>query len=263
VAVVVAVVVVAVVVIVGVSSGGGGLPRKPAPISAVNQMKSVPMSSLVEAAGVEKQLNFAQTAAGGALTSGGKPVVLYIGAEFCPICAAQRWPMTLALMKFGTFNNLKQTHSAKADGNAGTWSYYGSSYSSPYLVFQSYELYTNQPYNGYYKPLEKLPADAQSNWTANEGSNEAFPFINFAGKAVLETAQYNPSIIYNKSFDQILSFVGTNDNTIGASIGASAAVFTKYLCGLTNNQPGDVCSAVAHVSAPIVSNKTGASSPAG
>ena len=41
---------------------------------------------------------------GPALTSGGKPEMLYIGAEWCPYCAAERWAMAVALRRFGTFS---------------------------------------------------------------------------------------------------------------------------------------------------------------
>jgi hypothetical protein len=34
--------------------------------------------------------------------------MLYIGAEYCPYCAAERWPLVMALSKFGTFSNLPQ-----------------------------------------------------------------------------------------------------------------------------------------------------------
>ena len=37
-----------------------------------------------------------------ALTSGGKPEILYVGAEYCPYCAAERWAMVVALSRFGT-----------------------------------------------------------------------------------------------------------------------------------------------------------------
>jgi hypothetical protein len=263
VATLVAVIVIAVIVVIGVSSNGSsGAPRQPASAADVAYINSVPMSTMVDAASKVTQLQFASTASGGTLTTNGKPEVLFIGAEFCPICAAERWPMTMALMKFGTFTNLQETQSAKADGDAGTWSYYGSTYTSQYLSFNPNELYTNQPSGNYYKPLDTLTAAEKQNWTQNEGSNEAFPFINFGGKEVLETAQYNPQIIYYKSFSDILSAVGHNDNTVGASIDASAAVFTKYLCGLTNNQPGNVCSAVAHVNAPVGAANTGSSTPA-
>ncbi len=31
-----------------------------------------------------------------ALTSGGKPQIVYMGAEYCPYCAAERWAMVVA-----------------------------------------------------------------------------------------------------------------------------------------------------------------------
>ena len=46
------------------------------------------------------------------LTSGGKPQVVYVGAEYCPYCAAERWAMTIALSRFGTFSGLHFIHSA-------------------------------------------------------------------------------------------------------------------------------------------------------
>ena len=262
---IVAAVAVIVVLIIVVAGGSKGLPRKAAPLAAVNQMNGVPTSVMVDGATKvgAQGLQYAVKAAGGTLTKNGKPEVLFIGAEFCPICAAERWPMTMALMKFGTFTNLQQTHSAIRDGNVGTWSYYGATYTSQYLTFQPYEIYTNQPSGGYYKALEKLPADAQANWTANLGSNLTFPFVNFAGKEALETAQFNPSTIYNHSFDTILGAVGSNDQTTGANIDAAAAVFTKYLCGITNDQPSDVCSAVQSVTAPVTQSSSGSSTPAG
>ena len=257
-----AVVIIAVVVAVGVAGSASAAPRQPVPATAVSQMQSISLQTMTDAASKVTQLQFAASAKGGPLVSGGKPEVLFIGAEFCPICAAERWPMTIALMKFGTFTNLQETRSAVADGNAGTWSYYGSTYNSQYLSFDPNELYTNQPSGNYYKPLQKLSASDQAIWTANEGSSLSFPFIDLGGKEVLETAQYNPSTIYYKNFQTVLGAVGSNDNSLGASVDASAAVFTKYLCGLTNNQPGSVCSAVANVNAPVTSTNTGQTTPA-
>lgn len=264
-AVAAAVVIIAVVVAIGVSGSSGGAPRSSAPAAAVEQMRSVSVPTMVAGNARVQPTVFAEPPAGGTLTAGGKPELLFIGAEFCPICAAERWPMTMALMKFGTFTNLQTTHSAKADGDAGTWSYYGSTYSSPYLSFDPKELYTNQPSGSYYKRLETLTKAEQAVWTANEGSSAnglSFPFIDFGGKAVLESAQYNPETIYYKSFSNILASVGSNDNTIGAQIDSAAAVFTKYVCDMTGNQPSSVCSAVAKVSAPITSGGTGSSTPA-
>jgi hypothetical protein len=29
--------------------------------------------------------------------------VVFVGAEYCPYCASERWPLVMALSKFGTF----------------------------------------------------------------------------------------------------------------------------------------------------------------
>ena len=44
-----------------------------------------------------------------ALTADGKPEVLYVGAEYCPFCAAERWPVVVALSRFGTWSGLSAT----------------------------------------------------------------------------------------------------------------------------------------------------------
>ena len=52
---------------------------------------------------------------GPALVKAGKPLVLYIGAEFCPFCAGERWAVINALARFGTWSDLGATSSASQD----------------------------------------------------------------------------------------------------------------------------------------------------
>ena len=84
------------------------------------------------------------------LKQGGKPLVIYIGAEYCPFCAAERWPLVTALSRFGTFTNLGATHSATNDvyPNTPTFSFKDAKYTSKYLALQTVELYGNRPVNG-------------------------------------------------------------------------------------------------------------------
>lgn len=87
------------------------------------------------------------------LTATGKPELLYIGAEFCPYCAAERWAMIVALSRFGTFSGLATVQSAVSDGagnqepypDTPTWTFAHAGYSSLYLTFGEVELYTNTP----------------------------------------------------------------------------------------------------------------------
>ena len=74
--------------------------------------------------------------------SDGKPIVFYMGAEYCPFCAAERWPMIVALSRFGTFQNLSTTSSSSTDTypNTPTFTFHGSTYSSKYIDFQPKEI---------------------------------------------------------------------------------------------------------------------------
>jgi len=254
------VVVVAALVIVGISKNSKTGPlREPAPQAAVTKITNVPNGVLTAAASKISNLYPAVPAIGGALSSAGKPELLYIGAEFCPFCAAERWPLIIALSKFGTFGNLQQTHSAVTDGDVGTWSFYGSTYTSPYLTFTSVENETNT-----YKTLEVPTKSEQAIWNANDtkylGQTGSYPFIDIAGKYLMLSAQYDDSIVYNKNFSSILSTVGSNNNTVGASIDAAAASMTKYICDVTGNKPASVCSAFSGVQAPFNDTVSGGSS---
>ena len=120
----------------------------------------------------------------------GKPIVTYVGAEYCPYCAAERWALAVALSRFGTFTNLSATHSASNDvyPNTQTLSFYGSSYSSPYLDFQPVEEATNQVVNGSYQTLQ-TPTAAQSALLAKYDSAGSIPFLDVANKYVVTGCQ--------------------------------------------------------------------------
>ena len=259
-AVVAVVAIVAVLVIVGISNNSGSGPlRQPAPQAAVQTITNVPDVVLTSAASKISNLYPAVPGVTGALNSGGKPELLYIGAEFCPFCAAERWPMIIALSKFGTFTNLQQTHSAVTDGNVGTWSFYGATYTSKYLTFTSVENETNTS-----QPLQQPTAAQQKIWTTNEtkylGQGGSYPFIDIGGKYLMLSSQYTDSIVFNKNFSTILGTVGSNNNTVGASIDAAGAAMTKYICDVTGNTPASVCKTFSNVNAPIANASSGGNS---
>jgi hypothetical protein len=113
------VVVIAVVLGVVLSSGSGGgggstgttagstapPPTGGATTTVVSQLTSVPAATL-DQVGAGQTVSNPTTITGAELTSGGKPEVLYMGAEYCPYCAAERWALIVALSRFGTFSGL-------------------------------------------------------------------------------------------------------------------------------------------------------------
>src|SRR5207344_3398549 len=92
----------------------GGPSRTPLPAGVVKDITNVPASTLATVGKGSTVPRSIIPLNGSPLTSGGKPEVLYIGAEYCPYCAAERWAMAVALSRFGTFSGLHGIHSAGA-----------------------------------------------------------------------------------------------------------------------------------------------------
>src|SRR6516225_5076140 len=191
------------------------------------------------------------------LTSGGKPVMLYMGAEYCPYCAAERWAMVVALSRFGTFSGLTTTHSASVDGqgqqevfpNTSTWTFHNASYTSPYLVFQHVEENTNVPDSstGGYTNLE-TPTAAQNaliskydNAPYSKAQAGSIPFIDFGNKYMIVGASYTPQVLAGKSWAQIAAALKTPSSPIAKAVDGTANYITASICEMTNNQPASAC----------------------
>ena len=188
-----------------------------------------------------------------ALTSGGKPEVVYVGAEYCPYCAAERWPMIIALSRFGTFQNLQLTHSSSSDvdPNTPTFSFHGATYTSSYLAFSGVETNTNQPAasgNGYGTLDTPTAAEQQllSTYDAPpyvaSGSAGAIPFADLGNKFVVSGASYDPGLLAGKTQQQVAALLDTPGNPIAQAVDGTANALTAALCKLTGDQPATVCS---------------------
>ena len=71
-------------------------------------------------------------------------MVFFYGAEFAPYAAAERWPLVVALSRFGTFTQLGEVQSSlsTAFSDLATFTFWQVKYSSPYLALQSVERYS-------------------------------------------------------------------------------------------------------------------------
>jgi hypothetical protein len=236
----------------GGSSGGGG--EKPASAALAKQVTSVP-ASVFSAVGAGTATGAPKSINASALTLDGKPHVLYMGAEYCPYCATERWAMVVALSRFGTFSNLKTTHSSSTDvfPNTQTFSFHGSTYTSRYLAFTGVEMQSNVRSGDGYKTLE-TPTSAQQQILAtydqvpyigsNPAANGGIPFIDFAGKYVSSGVTYDPSLLQGKSLDEIASALHDPTSAIAKGAIGAANGLTAAICGITNGQPAAVCSSL-------------------
>ena len=164
-------------------------PASAQPASVTKNVTTVPASTL-NSVGLGSILSYnpspISSVSGSALTSNGKPEMLYIGAEFCPYCAAERWAMAIALSRFGTFTSpLNYIHSSSTDTdpNTPTLTFYKTTYSSKYLVFTPVENETVS-----HALLQTPTAAQQTLW--NKYNPNAYPFIDFGNKYVIKNPSY-------------------------------------------------------------------------
>lgn len=216
--------------------------RTTAAAGVVKSVTTVPASAF-NAVGYQPDVTFPNPISGKSLTSGGKPVVIYVGAEYCPFCAAQRWPMVTALARFGTFSHLGSTHSSSLDTypSTPTFSFHGSTFSSPYVVLSAVETASNKVVNGSYAPLDKPTAQqiAAYNKYNPKGS---IPFTDFGGAYMLTGASYNPGILQGLTPTQIASQMRDPSTTVSKAILGTANGLTAAICSQTGGKPANVCS---------------------
>ena len=163
----------------------------------------------------------------------GLPILVYVGTDYCPYCAIQRWSLIMALMRFGNFTNLEYMTSALDDGDYSTFTFNASSYRSQYVVFQPYEVADRAG-----NTIETLPKNYTSAFKTYGQSD--FPFLNLADKYYISGSIVDPSILGTKNQTQIISSIQTGDS-LGSQIKQSANVITAVICKTTGNKPASVC----------------------
>jgi hypothetical protein len=239
------VVVVAIVVAVGLLHNDKGAETTAASDEVISGVTSVPVATFDKVgAGSIKTLPSAITA--DPLTADGKPRILYVGAEYCPFCAAERWSLVAALARFGTFTGLGQTESSPKDvyPNTPTLSFHGSSYTSQYISFTGYE---TEDTNG--KQLETLTSDDNAivqkyNAPPYVGTGDtagSIPFIAMFGSYVSQGASYSPDILAGMSHAEVAQAMQDPDTEVAMNVDAMANVFSAVICKATDGQPADVC----------------------
>lgn len=178
------------------------------------------------------------------LLDDGKPELLFIDAEFCPFCAAERWPLVVALSRFGTFANLSQVRSATVEGNIASFSFYKSSYSSPYLSFVPVVNEDREQ-----RQLQTLTPSQQAIWTRDTGS-PSYPFLDFGGRYAQLQAGFDDNDLSGLDWQQIATDLADPQTTVAKDILGEANSLITKLCALTGQQPASACRHTASTAPP-------------
>ena len=228
----------------------------PAAAGLTTELQSVPAATY-DTVGLGTTLKPSALTAisGDPLTADGKPRVLYIGAEYCPFCAAERWSMITALARFGTFTGLGTTSSSSTDyaPSTPTMSFHGATYTSQYLSFTGVEETTNVPDgNGGYTVLD-TPTAADQALLVKYDTKQTIPFVSLGNKYMVNGASYSPLDLAGLTQAQVAADLKDPSSVVAKDVLGGANLVTAALCKLTNNQPTAVCTSSAVTSQKLPS----------
>ncbi|MDE1823201.1 MAG: DUF929 family protein, partial [Candidatus Micrarchaeota archaeon] len=165
---------------------------------------------------------------------------------YCPYCAAQRWPMVVALMRFGSFSGLRYMTSDPRDvfPSTPTFTFHNSTYTSQYVVFMPVETTNNTgarletpnqlqnaTFNAYDLHNPAIPS-------SNRGS---IPFTDFGNRTIILGSSYQPTALNNLNWSQIATEMNDPSTLQAQSIVGTADLMTAQICTIINNSDATVC----------------------
>ncbi len=201
------------------------------------QIKSIP-NSVYNAVGTGngKVAGLPEAIAGTPLTKSGKPELLYMGTEWCPYCASERWAIAVALSRFGTLSGLVLGKSSSTDmyPNTPTLFMTSVSYSSRYITFVSVEI------QGRNHQSLKIPTPFQESIFSMYDKQGAIPFVDI-GNRWESAASYSPQAIMGMTSTEVANSLSNASLPQTKAILGSANFLTAAICSTDNFQPTSVC----------------------
>jgi hypothetical protein len=230
-------------VAVKLTSASPASSESPAPSSVVSQVTTVPAAVLARAsAGQAVTPLLTVKTAGPPLIISGKPAIVFVSEESCPFCAAERWPLAVALSHFGTWSDLGSTRSSATDvyPNTATLSFRAARYTSPDLTLRTTELTNNigrplQPQT----PLDTRLIDTYDvpPYVNSADQSGAVPFLDITNHDILAGAQYNPQVLAGLSASQIASQLSNPLSPVAKAIDGSANVIIAAINQILRHKP--------------------------
>ncbi len=158
---------------------------------------------------------------------GGKLYVFFMGAEYCPYSAAERWSIVRALQKFGQWDGLKQTMSAARDEpflNLPTYDFTKATYNSPNIEFASREIKDRE-----FKPLQKL-LKTEEKLVRKFDQGKETPFLFIGGRFVQVGSGFTPKIFIGHTFRQTETELRKIESEIRKTIDDEANIISALMC---------------------------------
>ena len=171
-----------------------------------------------------------------AIKRDGKLFVFFMGAEYCPYCAAERWAVVRALQKFGQWSGLNQTMSAARDEqflNLPTYDFTEATYTSTHVEFVSRETKDRE-----FKPLQKL-LKSEEKLVRKYNPKKEIPFLLIGGRFMQIGSGFTPKIFIGHTFRQTETELKKTESEIRKIIDEEASYIAALLCAA--GLPPELC----------------------
>ncbi len=179
------------------------------------------------------------------VAKGNQVGMLYIGADFCPYCAGQRWALILTLVRFGQFSGLEYMASTAHDvyPNTPTFSFQHATYKSKYVVFRPVETRSRTG-----KQLEKPTAaenDIFNKFDAPPYMPDygGIPFVYLDGQYLVTRPFLMPNELSGMDWDQAAVTLANPSSQLFQNVMPQVNALTAAICRLDGGDPDSVCSA--------------------
>jgi hypothetical protein len=163
----------------------------------------------------------------------GKPLVFFMGAGFCPFCAAERWAIVEALGKFGTWEGLVEDKSADHDEkylNVPTLNFARAKYISDYVEFVGRETADRN-----FEPLQELD-DKDYEILDTFDPDQIIPFLLIDGQFMQVGSGYSPQLIAGMDHPKVRSELANPNSEIGKAMRGEIDNIVALVCKSTGGK---------------------------
>jgi hypothetical protein len=220
---------------------GGSDTDAPAAATATAASSTVADGSQQVSGAASVALGQVRRESGEPLLDAGTPLVFFMGAEWCPFCASERWALVEATSRFGKWSGLKELHSRSGQDffpSLPTYDLTRATYTSDYISLRHVEVATVDG-----EPLQKL-GHFEEGLVDGYDKLGSVPFLFASGSPGRYTVElaYSPSLLEGQSFAALREGVAVGASTPAVeAIGGEADALTALICKLDGQEPASVC----------------------
>lgn len=219
------------------------LPTTPAAVAAVVDAVTHVPASVLDAVGTGGVATVPIAVNGAAVTTAGRPRVIWVGSEDCAGCAAMRWSALIALSRFGTLRGVDLVASASDAAYPGTIgpTFRDATFDSSLAAVAFYEsTVTGGPNSHAVTPGDQALLRHYEAPPYVPDSRPR-PFILYAGQYVSAGSLFTPAVLGGLDATAIAAAVQDPSSAAGRAVDGAANIMTAVLCVATNDRPADVC----------------------